>query len=310
MYLKRVTELAQYLSENERPSEELVKFLVLKTFADLTPKAIYITELSGDGSLYPVASFGLDKLKIVQWGRFSLSTHLPITECARKGEIVIVRSVEDFFSRFPKAQEIEDVYLDWEAAIAFSMLPFGVALLFLDDQPKDSVEQMQFIETIGALLSLQYSRIPVYTGFKSNGGKSKNENHGIDLTERQKLIHQLMFKGFTNAQIAAEVGYSESLIRQETIQIFRILGVSGRKEIIESPPPCADGRAHGLTNYSGFRPCRSKPKVSASSSAMADAAITFSCTPTVLHFPLPSDVSTKTRVIAPVPRRPSRIRTL
>ena len=239
MYLKRVTELAKYLSENERPSEELVKFLVLKTFADLTPKAIYITELSGDGSLYPVASFGLDKLKIVQWGRFSLSTHLPITECARKGEIVIVRSVEDFFSRFPIAQEIEDVYLDWEAAIAFSMLPFGVALLFLDDQPKDSVEQVQFIETIGALLALQYSRIPVYTGFKSNGGKSKNENHGIDLTERQKLIHQLMFKGFTNAQIAAEVGYSESLIRQETIQIFRILGVSGRKEFIESPPPLA-----------------------------------------------------------------------
>ena len=237
MYLKRVTELAKYLSENERPSEELVKFLVLKTFADLTPKAIYITELSGDGSLYPVASFGLDKLKIVQWGRFSLSTHLPITECARKGEIVVVRSVEDFFSRFPIAQEIEDVYLDWEAAIAFSMLPFGVALLFLDDQPKDSVDQTRFIETIGALLALQYSRIPAYTGFKGNGGKSKNENHGIDLTERQKLIHQLMFKGFTNAQIAAEVGYSESLVRQETIQIFRVLGVSGRKEIIESPPP-------------------------------------------------------------------------
>ena len=46
-----------------------------------------------------------------------------------------------------------------------------------------------------------------------------------------------MCKGFTNAQIAAEIGYSESLVRQETIQIFRILGVSGRKEIIESPPP-------------------------------------------------------------------------
>jgi DNA-binding NarL/FixJ family response regulator len=43
-----------------------------------------------------------------------------------------------------------------------------------------------------------------------------------------------MFKGLTNAQIAGEVGYSESLVRQETIQIFRVLGVSGRKEIIDS----------------------------------------------------------------------------
>jgi DNA-binding NarL/FixJ family response regulator len=35
----------------------------------------------------------------------------------------------------------------------------------------------------------------------------------------------------TNAQIAHEIGYSESLIRQETVVIYRKLGVSGRKEI-------------------------------------------------------------------------------
>jgi hypothetical protein len=30
-----------------------------------------------------------------------------------------------------------------------------------------------------------------------------------------------------------DIGYSESLIRQETIDIFKKLGVSGRKELLE-----------------------------------------------------------------------------
>jgi DNA-binding CsgD family transcriptional regulator len=37
--------------------------------------------------------------------------------------------------------------------------------------------------------------------------------------------------GKTNAHIAAQLGYSESLVRQETIIIYRKLGVGGRKEL-------------------------------------------------------------------------------
>lgn len=40
----------------------------------------------------------------------------------------------------------------------------------------------------------------------------------------------------TNAAIASELGYSESLIRQETIIIYRKLGVSGRKDLLPEVP--------------------------------------------------------------------------
>ena len=36
-------------------------------------------------------------------------------------------------------------------------------------------------------------------------------------------------RGFNNAQIGLELGYSESLIRQETVAIYRKLQVTGRK---------------------------------------------------------------------------------
>jgi DNA-binding NarL/FixJ family response regulator len=45
-----------------------------------------------------------------------------------------------------------------------------------------------------------------------------------------------MEKGFTNPAIAAEIGYSESLVRQETMAIYSLLDISGRKELLERKP--------------------------------------------------------------------------
>ena len=41
-----------------------------------------------------------------------------------------------------------------------------------------------------------------------------------------------MENGLTNIAIANEIGYSESLVKQETMVIFSILNVSGRKELL------------------------------------------------------------------------------
>jgi DNA-binding CsgD family transcriptional regulator len=42
---------------------------------------------------------------------------------------------------------------------------------------------------------------------------------------------EMIKEGRTNVSIAAILGYSESLIRQETIIIYRKLGISGRNEL-------------------------------------------------------------------------------
>lgn len=52
------------------------------------------------------------------------------------------------------------------------------------------------------------------------------------LTERQEVIVGKIRNGKTNAVIAHDLGYSESLIRKETIIIYRKLGVAGRQELL------------------------------------------------------------------------------
>lgn len=57
--------------------------------------------------------------------------------------------------------------------------------------------------------------------------------HNVKLAARQEYIFEQIKAGKTNRSIARELGFSESLIRQETIIIYEKLGISGRKQIIE-----------------------------------------------------------------------------
>ena len=60
------------------------------------------------------------------------------------------------------------------------------------------------------------------------------------VTERQYEILLGMARGETNAQIAQQLILSESSIKQESVKIFRILGVGSRQQAV------AKAKATGL----------------------------------------------------------------
>jgi ATP/maltotriose-dependent transcriptional regulator MalT len=64
-------------------------------------------------------------------------------------------------------------------------------------------------------------------------GKGHSHSPG-QLTTRQIQIVQLIGAGLTNGQIGKDLALSESSIRQETIKIYRALGVSGRDEAVSA----------------------------------------------------------------------------
>jgi len=51
-----------------------------------------------------------------------------------------------------------------------------------------------------------------------------------DLTPRQRIIFEMMLAGSTNNEIAQAIGYSESLVKAETVIIFKTFDISGRKD--------------------------------------------------------------------------------
>ena len=84
-----------------------------------------------------------------------------------------------------------------------------------------------FYLNLQSLLQIYFSRI----------GKVSIEVgdlHGKPLTSRQKEIAELMRQGMTNEAIADHIGYSASLVKQETMIIFSKLGISGRKDLTQN----------------------------------------------------------------------------
>ena len=100
--------------------------------------------------------------------------------------------------------------------------------LDVDQQVIESISQLgaHYLETVGV-----------------NGEKNSATlgDTNIDaLTDRQITILKFMGQGMTNAQIATELMLSESSIRQETVKIYRAMGVKSRHQA------ALKGRALGI----------------------------------------------------------------
>lgn len=84
------------------------------------------------------------------------------------------------------------------------------------------------------------------TGSPGPAGLGKDQHlplplhQSLDLTSRQLVILHELRKGKTNSTIANDLDYSESLIRQETIEIYRKMNISGRKELMENDDSSKD----------------------------------------------------------------------
>ena len=62
----------------------------------------------------------------------------------------------------------------------------------------------------------------------------------VELTTRQLMILRAMARGFTNAQIAQQIRFSESTVRLESMCIYRYFGVHSRAEAVHAARTAGD----------------------------------------------------------------------
>lgn len=86
-----------------------------------------------------------------------------------------------------------------------------------------------YFECVRLVLTLWQSKI----FFKTQKISKLPSHTKSELTSRQEIVISRLKEGKTNREIARELGFSESLIRQETIIIYSKLGISGRKDFFK-----------------------------------------------------------------------------
>jgi DNA-binding CsgD family transcriptional regulator len=119
-------------------------------------------------------------------------------------------------------------------ALALDSAIKGFYLFQHGDHFKSSEESAHYIQTLSSLLTLYLiSKFPRGTTASLLGAVVKTES-ATKLSARQLLILAGMVDGKTNPELSEALGYSVSTIRHETMDIFKQLGVSGRKEAAQS----------------------------------------------------------------------------
>jgi DNA-binding CsgD family transcriptional regulator len=108
-------------------------------------------------------------------------------------------------------------------------LTISIRATTLDDEARVD------FEILGSILNLYLSLVDQDLWSTNKTRQRRAVSPGQALTERQELILQLVREKRRNHEIAILLGYSESLIRQETMVIYKKLGISGRKSLISHP---------------------------------------------------------------------------
>ena len=107
--------------------------------------------------------------------------------------------------------------------------PLGSALFCQRTKAEEFPEEVN--ASMSQVLGIWLQSMGLANGFNPN---SKNtEPNPQALTERQLKILEAMSFGKTNAEIAQDMILSESSIRQETVKIYKALGVGSRSEAVK-----------------------------------------------------------------------------
>ena len=167
-------------------------------------------------------------------GEFSLLTNNLLNQAIHSGSVLIRDRDTQYHQDFQGLVVTEDD-APWKSTVFLPLLPNFAATFTTRAAIKDNEDNRNYFELLRSLFSLYIHLLDTSpTSNSHRPGKSRESEAGKKLTERQELILSMIKSGMTNNAIANRMGYSESLIRQETMSIYQKLGVDGRREIIKN----------------------------------------------------------------------------
>lgn len=117
----------------------------------------------------------------------------------------------------------------------FPLQPAGLLLLELTRKSKEATDA-QLAVLLSTFLTNFQPHLSLGSQRPSRSGSRLPYSPDTvkSLSDRQKRIHTLLAAGWKNKAIAKSLGYSESLIRKETMVIFEYYRVTHREELIST----------------------------------------------------------------------------
>jgi DNA-binding CsgD family transcriptional regulator len=230
LHSQKIFAFSDFLAREPKSYNEISQFLVMNTFSEEKFLCIYIGELIETGFVCPLGGFGWSSAEYAAFFDLPIQEKFPITDAIRENAVLIAQNGTEYEKEYPLMSDFT-YGGKWVSGIAIPVYPIGGMALYSSKKLELTEAMTVFYIAIGSLLGLYASRLPKALVVEAINVKEKIDLPQVPLSDRQLVIAGLLERGFNNAQIALEIGYSESLIRQETVAIYRKLQVTGRKAL-------------------------------------------------------------------------------
>lgn len=211
--------------------DDIAQHMCATLFAQYQPWSATIFRCTDRGYARVLGDFGSPVEKSSDLSGFDCSTHSPIARALFQGATV---------ANFQTAQGATagganglEWFVEGPAILhplsAPSRFLGAVHMRFLEEPDAESL--LRDLACVAPALSLHLETVSPTPGAQLHRFASTSSLPVPDeLSERQLQVLALMAEQKTNAQISRIIGYSESTVRQETMAIFRYLGVHDRRE--------------------------------------------------------------------------------
>lgn len=230
MHSKKILAFSDFLAASPETFNEISKFLVMNTFSEEKCFCLYIGELIDNGFVCPLGGYGWSSDEYASFFDLPIQVKIPLSAAIRENTVFIAQNETEYEKEY-HLEAGSSYEGTWVSGVAIPASPVGGMALY-STQKLELTEAMKvFYIAIGSLLGLYSSHLPKPIVLAAVDIKEKIDLPQLPLSDRQLVIADLLERGFNNAQIALEIGYSESLIRQETVAIYRKLEVTGRKAL-------------------------------------------------------------------------------
>lgn len=224
-----IASLACVVHDNPEP-DQLASHIAHRVLGHLDCRAVAIGVIQKEGFLDLIGNYGLKEETTTPYRRMPLWSELPMTEAARTGEFIFLRSKEEIIRRFPKmVDSIEHEGVTTVAApIRHRSTIIGSIAFSSTKTPVADFMDSPITEAALALVGL-YIKIFMFSKPEApqiNGIAIKS------LSERQRKIIKLFREELTTDQMADRLRFSSSTIKQDIIKIYNLFGVNSREQVV------------------------------------------------------------------------------
>jgi DNA-binding CsgD family transcriptional regulator len=234
--LETITDFTIFLQNKGLTMQDICQYLVTVSLKDYGFYCSVFAEIQKNGQVRVTSHFGADPKDVEAWQDMSLEIKTPVNDCLRENRIVWINTLPNYSQEYELLNSLPtDDRL--KTLVAFpirgaSHLLGAISILSSKNMELDT-EMELLIKSLCYLVALRMeinSRLKTKSNNSQNGDSPFSNGNLSKLTLRQKKILEMLIAKKTNQEIADELIYSVSTIKQETIAIYEKLGLRGRED--------------------------------------------------------------------------------